>query len=87
MAHERTGDKRGRPRRGEIRPATPGGIKSAEYRARQKRDNPEYLLQQALYQQLWRLMNKERWIEIQRDSHLRSKRWKKVHLRISGKSI
>ena len=77
-----TGFPKGRPRNGEIRPATPGGVHQKEFRAERK-DDPEYKNQRALYSQLWKLANSERSREISRNSYRRAKTWSEANGKFS----
>ncbi len=70
-----TGYTKGRPRIGEIRPLTMGGLHSAAQRAKQiKKDAGAFRMQQAIYQGLWRHANLERSNEISRNSGRRARR-------------
>lgn len=67
-----TGWAKGRPRKGEIRPATDGGLWQAKY----KEDHSEYvLLYQREYQRIWRENNRARHNEISRNALQRKKLW------------
>lgn len=58
MAYVATGFPRGRPRKGEIRPLTPGGVAQAEWRRKQLTlDTEGYRALLANYQRLWHLAN------------------------------
>lgn len=75
MSYVPTGFPRGRPRKGELRPQTYGAKKQAEWRAKQKAANDLYLLEQALYQQFWRLENIEKRRAQARAYYYRRKSW------------
>lgn len=70
-----TGFPVGRPRKGEIRPATPGASRQKEYREKY-RNSQKYKDVQAMYQQFWRLSNPDRSNEIKRTSVTRQITWK-----------
>ena len=56
MAYIPTGFPRGRPRKGEIRPLTPGGVAQAEWRRQQLAKDPVgYRQLLADYQRMWQL--------------------------------
>ena len=58
MAYTPTGFPLGRPRKGEIRPLTPGAENQRKRREKLKRKNPKAFNQfNAIYQQLWQLAN------------------------------
>lgn len=67
-----TGYQKGRPRIGEVREPTPGGIQQTGYRARHK-NNAEWLHIRAMYQQFYKLANQDRVLEIARGSNRRRK--------------
>lgn len=71
--HKPTGFSRGRPRKGELRPPTPGGLWSAKWRE----ENPElYLERNKQYVAKFRKENLERVLEIERNARIRAKLWK-----------
>lgn len=76
MAHIPTGFPKGRPRKGELRPPTPGGVWQAEYRALQKEINPNWLKIQADYQRLWHLANPGKKSAGQKKYEQREVHWK-----------
>lgn len=79
MAYVPTGFPRGRPRKGEIRPPTPGGVQQAKWRERQLALNPEeYRAQQAMYQQLWHLANPGAKAKSQKAYEQREVHWQAV---------
>ncbi len=63
-----TGYNKGRPRIGEIRPLTIGGLRSQQVREAEKKKMGEkaYKLKMAIYSQLWKLANKEKYLKINR---------------------
>jgi hypothetical protein len=68
-----TGFPRGRPRKGEIRPVTPGGLASAKWRE----ENYElYLKRNREYSVKWRAKNPERAREIGQSYRNRARLWK-----------
>lgn len=75
LAYTPTGFGKGRPRKGELRPATITGTAQAAYRAQHK-DSPEWRAVQAMYQQFWYLANKDRVKQIKKEYLLRSEAWK-----------
>lgn len=75
MTYVPTGYKPGRPRKGEVRPASPNAIAMAEYRARRKLRDPTWLAKLAADQRRWYHANLERGREISRGVALRKKRW------------
>lgn len=75
MAYVPTGFPRGRPRKGELRPPTPGGVWQAKYRAQQKANNPDWLVIQADYQRLWQLANPGKKAEGQKKYKQREVHW------------
>lgn len=81
-----TGYSKGRPRKGEIRPITPGGAHQSERRAKLK-DSEEYKSIQAMYQQFWKLANYDRSKEIARNSRRRKKSWKESQGKIKVQPI
>lgn len=64
----KTGYTVGRPKVGEIRPLTIGGLQSAQKREKMKKQMgiKQYKMKMAIYSQLWRLANLERSKEISR---------------------
>lgn len=75
--HKPTGYPKGRPRLGEVRPTTPGGIESKQWREA----NPElYLERNREYTRRWRANNYERVIEIEKNTVLRKQARKKLEL-------
>ena len=79
MSHKKTGFPLGRPRKGEIRPPTPGGIYQAALRAKRKAEDPEYYVIQADYQRLWVLANHEARKKQSRAYYARKKLWDKAN--------
>jgi len=80
MAYAPTGYKPGRPRKGEIRPETPGGKAAAEWRAK----NHDRALELGRAQnERFREQNPWRWAEIQRAVTLRRKGWGKTTLAVT----
>jgi hypothetical protein len=74
MAYEKTGFPRGRPRKGELRPASPNAENQARWRAK----NAEYYrVINRNYQSEWVAANPERAREIKRNTYLRKKLWEK----------
>lgn len=73
-----TGFRRGRPRKGEIRPPTPGGVWQAEWRERQKAENPDYFVIQADYQRLWQLANPGKKAEVSKGYLQREAHWERA---------
>jgi hypothetical protein len=72
MAYKPTGYKPGRPRKGEIRPETPGGKASEKWR----KANYERALELGrASNERFRESSPYRWAEIQRDYRLRKKGW------------
>jgi len=72
MAYKPTGYKKGRPRKGEIRPETPGGKANARWR----RKNPEKSAEiNREGNRKFVREKRERWDEIQRGVRLRKKGW------------
>ena len=60
MTNVSTGYAMGRPRKGEVRPLTIGGLRSAKWREDQLKKNAKaYRMQQAIFQQLYRKANPE----------------------------
>lgn len=81
-----TGFPPGRPRKGELRPLTINGVYQAKYREKMRQD-PKWLLHQALYQQLRRLEYPESYKKIAKNYRIRSKIWSQSQIRVSGKGL
>jgi hypothetical protein len=80
--HKPTGYSKGRPRKGEVRPPTPGGLYQAKLRAKRRAENEEYW--KAYYagqQAIWVANNPERQQAISRGSYIRAKGWKALELK------
>ena len=80
-SHKPTGFPRGRPRKDEIRPPTPGAIYQAKLRAKRKKDK-NWLAIQAMYQQFWHLANPGKAKEYRKKSKQREVHWEQA--RING---
>ena len=76
-----TGYSKGRPRKGEIRPVTLGGVKQTKYRTAHK-DDPEWKHIQAMYHQFWYYANRDRAQEIARNNYYRKKSWEEAQGKI-----
>jgi hypothetical protein len=74
-AYKPTGFPRGRPRKGEIRPPTPGGIRAAAYRVKRLAEDPEYAEKLAEAQRKWYWNNHERVLKQKRDYLHRKNTW------------
>lgn len=79
-AYKPTGYPKGRPRKGEIRPPTPGGLKQRRFRESQvkKLGREAFNKLRADYQRRWRDDHLERAWEISRSSYLRRRAWETV---------
>lgn len=77
-----TGFGMGRPRNGELRPTTPGAEEQKKIRAKHK-DSAEYKQIQAMYHQFWHLANREKSLQIRRDSARRKASWKNAEGKFS----
>lgn len=75
-SYKPTGYRPGRPRKGEIRPVSPGAVVQHEYRAQRILNDPDYLALCAVKAAIWRENNLDRAKEINRGTHHRAKSWK-----------
>ena len=73
--YTKTGYPTGSPLKGKVRPPNKNAVTQKKYQHARKKADPEYRIQLAVYQKLWRLSNLERSKEISKNSRIRNKFW------------
>jgi hypothetical protein len=79
MAYVKTGYKRGRPRKGEMRPLTPARRKRLDWYEKNHKD-PEFRKKRAAEHREWYNNNVAKARKISRDSYKRKVAWKKARI-------